>query len=112
MAKWVHQPREDAEVDFILRASGVPVLAYFVGTWAKAIEPCRVMDVVVGDVAEEYAGRVIVVRIDMSRCPVVTERYGIAGAPSVVLLKEGAAVVLQVGPLTGAEVRGLVDGHL
>ncbi|MET7608739.1 thioredoxin, partial [Streptomyces avermitilis] len=28
MAKRVHQPREDAEFDFILGMSGVPVLAY------------------------------------------------------------------------------------
>jgi hypothetical protein len=41
MAKRVHQPREDAEFDFILGMSGVPVLAYFTGTWPKAIEPAE-----------------------------------------------------------------------
>ncbi|WP_411111100.1 thioredoxin family protein [Streptomyces sp. c-19] len=112
MAKPVHQPREDAEFDFILRMSGVPVLAYFIGTWPKAIEPCRAMDLVVGDVADAYAGRLTVVRADITRCPAATERYGITGAPSYVLLRDGEAVAHGTGPMTVPEVRALLDGHL
>ncbi|MFF8278535.1 thioredoxin family protein [Streptomyces lateritius] len=112
MTKRVHQPREDAEFDFILRMSKVPVLAYFTGTWPKAIEPCRAMDLVVGGIADEYTGRLTAVRTDIPRCPVATERYGITGAPSLVLLKEGEAVAHGTGPMTTAEVRDFLDGHL
>ncbi|MEU7295890.1 thioredoxin family protein [Streptomyces exfoliatus] len=112
MAKLVHQPREDAEFDFILRMSKVPVLAYFIGTWPKAIEPCRAMDLVVGGVADAYAGRLTVVRADITRCPAATERYGITGAPSCVVLREGEAVAHGTGPMTSAEVRELLEGHL
>ncbi|MGW6059007.1 thioredoxin family protein [Streptomyces sp. NPDC055189] len=112
MAKRVHQPREDAEFNFILGMSGVPVLAYFIGTWPKAIEPCRVMDLVVGGIADDYTGRLTVVRADITRCPAATERYGITGAPSCVLLKEGEAVAHGTGPTTDAEVRKFLDGHL
>ncbi|WP_435972554.1 thioredoxin family protein [Streptomyces sp. Qhu_M48] len=112
MAKRVHQPREDAEFDFILRMSGVPVLAYFTGTWPKAIEPCRAMDLVVGDIADEYKGRLTAVRTDITRCPAATERYGVTGAPSYVLVKEGEAVAHGTGPMTTAEVREFLDAHL
>ncbi|MFB7586824.1 thioredoxin family protein [Streptomyces sp. NPDC056169] len=112
MAKRVHQPREDAEFDFILRMSGVPVLAYFTGTWPKAIEPCRAMDLVVGAIADEYTGRVTAVRTDITRCPAATERYGVTGAPSCVLLKDGEAVAHATGPMSGSELRELLDGHL
>ncbi|WP_406011172.1 thioredoxin family protein [Streptomyces sp. NBC_00637] len=112
MAKRVHQPREDAEFDFILGMSGVPVLAYFTGTWPKAIEPCRMMDLVVADIADDYSGRLTVVRTDITRCPAATERYGITGAPSCVLLKERQAVAHGTGPMTITEVRELLDGHL
>ncbi|MFC5198344.1 thioredoxin family protein [Streptomyces kaempferi] len=112
MAKRVHQPREDAEFDFIIRMSAVPVLAYFTGTWPKAIEPCRAMDLVVGGIADEYTGRLTAVRTDITRCPSATERYGITGAPSYVLLKEGEAVAHDTGPMTTAEVRKFLDGHL
>lgn len=112
MAKRVHQPREDAEFDFILRMSGDPVLAYFTGTWPKAIEPCRVMDLVVGAIADDYTGRLTAVRTDITRCPAATERYGITGAPSYVLLKDGETVAHGTGPVTIAEVREFLDGHL
>lgn len=112
MAKWVHQPREDAEFDFILGMSEVPVLAYFTGTWPKAIEPCRAMDLVVGGIADEYMGRLTAVRTDITRCPAATERYRISGAPSCVLLKDGKVVAHGAGPMTTAEVRELLDGHL
>ncbi|NUS80026.1 MAG: thioredoxin, partial [Streptomyces sp.] len=41
-----------------------------------------------------------------------TERYGITGAPSCVLLKEGEAVAHGTGLMTVAEVRNLLAGHL
>ncbi|MGW3560600.1 thioredoxin family protein [Streptomyces sp. NPDC000963] len=112
MTKRVHRPREDAEFDFVLGMSGVPVLAYFIGTWPKAIEACRAMDLVVGGVADEYAGRLTVVRADIARCPAATERYGVTGAPSCVLVEEGEAVAHGAGPMTTAELRKLLDDRL
>ncbi|MEU6933318.1 thioredoxin domain-containing protein [Streptomyces sp. NPDC046385] len=112
MAIRVHQPREDAEFDFILRMSEVPVLAYFTGTWPKAIEPCREMDDVVAGVAVAYTGRLTAVRTDITRCPAATQRYGITAAASYVLLKGGEVVAHGTGPLTAAEVRELLDSHL
>jgi len=52
-------------------------------------EPCRVMDLVVGGIADDYTGRLTAVRADVERRPTATERCGITGAPSCVLLKEG-----------------------
>ncbi|TXS65988.1 thioredoxin [Streptomyces sp. me109] len=112
MAKRVHQPREDAEFDFILKMSAVPVLAYFIGTWPKAIGPCRAMDPVVSGIADEYTGRLTAVRADMTRCPSATKRYEITAAPCCVLLKKGEAVARITGTMTPAEVRQLLDGHL
>ena len=112
MAKGVHRPREDAEFDFILGMSAVPVLAYFIGTWPKAIEPCRVMDLVVGGIADDYTSRLTVVRTDITRCPAATERYGVTGAPSYVLLKEGETVAHGTGPMTIAEIRKFLDDHV
>ncbi|MFG2430041.1 thioredoxin family protein [Streptomyces sp. NPDC048590] len=112
MTRLVHRPREDAEFDFILGRSTVPVLAYFIGAWPKAIEPCRVMDAVMSDIAADCTARLTVVRTDITRCPASTERYGITGAPSCLLLKEGAAVAHGTGPMTVDEVRQFLDGHL
>ncbi len=111
MPKRVHQPLEDAEVDFVLRMSQGPVLAYFSGTWPKAIEACRAMDLVVGRIAEEYANLLTAVKIDITRCPEATKRYGVTGAPSVVLVKEGEVAARSAGPMTHAQVRHFLLAH-
>ncbi|GHB53091.1 hypothetical protein GCM10010347_23830 [Streptomyces cirratus] len=112
MARRVHQPLEDQEFDFILGMSPGPVLAYFTGTWPKAVEACRAMDVLVGELAQEYGTRLTAVRTDMTRCPGPTRRYGVTGAPTVVLVKEGEAVAAQDGPMTREEFRAFLEAHL
>ncbi|MFE9258099.1 thioredoxin family protein [Streptomyces sp. NPDC006879] len=112
MASRVHQPREDAEFDFILRHADGPVLAYFIGVWPKAVEVCRVVDPVVREVAEEYRSRLTVIRADMARCPEPTRRYGVTAAPTVVLLVEGAAVATITGAIGRTELDALVAAHL
>ncbi|MFG2998592.1 thioredoxin family protein [Streptomyces sp. NPDC048340] len=113
MARRVHQPLENEEFDFILTmAGGGPVLAYFCGSWPKAVEACRAMDTIVGELAEEYGTRLTAVRTDITRCPGPTRRYGVAGAPTVVLVKDGEAVASQAGPMTREEFRAFLDAHL
>ncbi|MGW6874186.1 thioredoxin family protein [Streptomyces xanthophaeus] len=112
MARRVHQPLEDQEFDFILAMAPGPVLAYFCGSWPKALEACRAMDTVVAELAEEYGTRFTAVRTDMTRCPGPTRRYAVTGAPTAVLLVDGEAVASQEGPMTREEFREFLDARL
>ncbi|GGZ72417.1 thioredoxin domain-containing protein [Streptomyces subrutilus] len=112
MARRVHQPLEDQEFDFVLSMATGPVLAYFTGTWPKAVEACRAMDEVVGELAREYGDRLTAVRTDITRCPATTRRFEVTGAPTAVLIVDGAAIATQAGPLTGEEFRQFLDAHL
>ncbi|MFB6810780.1 MULTISPECIES: thioredoxin family protein [unclassified Streptomyces] len=112
MARRVHQPLENQEFDFILGMAEGPVLAYFIGTWPKALEPCRAMDALVAEAAEEYGSRLTAVRTDMTRCPGPTRRFDVTGAPTVVLVKEGAAVASHAGAMSRAELREFLEAHL
>lgn len=108
----VHQPREDAEFEFILARSDVPVLAYFHGTWPKAVAVCKEMDPLVREAADAYQGRLIVVRADIARCPGPVQRYGVTGAPSFVLIDRGEAIAATTGPTTGTALGEFLDAHL
>ncbi|RKT03082.1 thioredoxin 1 [Streptomyces sp. 3211.6] len=110
MNRRVHRPLEDQEFDFITgMAQGTPVLAYFTGSWPKAVGPSRALDAVVEEVAQEYGARLTVVRTDITRCPATTRRHGVTGAPAVVLLRSGEAVAAHAGPMTAAELRTLLE---
>ncbi|MFE1793651.1 thioredoxin family protein [Streptomyces sp. NPDC059525] len=109
MDRRVHRPLEDQEFDFITgMAQGTAVLAYFTGSWPKAVEASRALDAVVAEVAREYGARLTAVRTDITRCPATTRRYGVTGAPTVVLLRAGEAVATRSGPVTAAELRALL----
>ncbi|GHB60773.1 thioredoxin [Streptomyces xanthochromogenes] len=112
MARRVHQPLEDGEFDFILAMADGPVLAYFSGTWPKAVKDCKAMDVVVAEAAEEYAGRLTAVKVDMTRCPGPVRRYGVTAAPSVVLIKGGEAVADATGAMDGPALKAFLDSNL
>ncbi|MET9359562.1 thioredoxin domain-containing protein [Streptomyces sp. NPDC006632] len=109
MARRVHQPRENEEFAFILAMAESPVLAYFYGTWPKAVEACKAMSAVVDDAAEAYAERLTVVKVDMTRCPEPVRRYGVTGAPTVVLIKEGEAAATGTGPMDRATLTRFLD---
>nr|WSX53373.1 thioredoxin domain-containing protein [Streptomyces sp. NBC_00974] len=112
MARLVHQPLEDQEFDFILGMTDGPMLAYFCGTWPKAVAACRAMDAVVAELAQEYGTRLTAVRTDITRCPGQTKRFEVTGAPTAVLVKDGRAVATHAGPMTAAEFRAFLDAHV
>ncbi|WP_327308411.1 thioredoxin domain-containing protein [Streptomyces sp. NBC_01298] len=112
MARRVHQPLEDQEFDFILGMTDGPVLAYFCGSWPKALEPCRAMDSAVAALAQEYGTRLTAVRVDITRCPTQTKRYEVTGAPTAVLITGGEPVATQAGPMTAEGLRAFLDAHL
>ncbi|MGE7383889.1 thioredoxin family protein [Streptomyces sp. NPDC004126] len=114
MASRVHRPLEDQEFDFITGMAPGPVLAYFTGTWPKAVEACRELDSLVAELAQgtEYGARFTAVRADITRCPATVRRHGVTGAPTVVLLRSGEAVAAHAGPMGRAELRAFLDAHL
>ncbi|MER5257858.1 MULTISPECIES: thioredoxin family protein [unclassified Streptomyces] len=112
MASRVHQPMESEEFDFILTASRAPVLAYFSGTWPKALKACKEMDSVVGEMADVYGDRLTAVKTDMTRCPEPTRRYGVTGAPSLLLIKQGEVTATWEGPMSREELREFLALHV
>ncbi|WP_433544590.1 thioredoxin family protein (plasmid) [Streptomyces sp. CA-294286] len=103
---------ESAEFDFILARANGPVLAYFSGTWPKAVQACKEMDTVVGEMARAYEGRLTCVKADISRCPEPTKRYGVTGAPAFVLIGSDGTATAETGPMDRTQFRDFLDGHL
>lgn len=76
------------EADFqveVLEAEN-PVLVDFTAVWCQ---PCRMVDPIVKQLAQEWDGKVKVVKLDADQNPNILVQYAVLGIPALMLFKGG-----------------------
>ena len=90
--------------------SRLPVL---VDVWAPWFGPCRTLAPAVQRSAEEFAGRLKVVKVNVDQAPSISARFGVHGIPTLLVLRHGRIVARQVGALPESQllswIRPLTD---
>ncbi len=89
--------------------SEVPVLVDF---WAEWCAPCRNMSPYVDKLAEEFNGRLKVVKINTQENPEVPARYGITAIPTFLVIKDGEVAKQIVGSQPYDELKSSVEPFL
>ncbi|MCW2871154.1 thioredoxin [Actinacidiphila oryziradicis] len=74
--------------------SDVPVLVDFTASWCP---PCRMIAPVLEAVAEEQAGRLKVVQLDVDADPATAAAYGVLSMPTLMVFRAGEPVKSMVG---------------
>ena len=99
----------DNQWDTAVLQSSEPVLVDF---WAEWCAPCRAMSPYVDKLAEEYQGKLKVVKLNTQDNPEVPAKYGITAIPTFLLIKGGEVVKQIVGSQRYDELKKVVDAHL
>lgn len=81
-----------------------PFLLDFTATWCG---PCKVLAPVLEKLAAETTGRLRVGKIDIDESPGVAARYGIRGAPTLLVFRGGRESARHVGVTTEKRLREL-----
>lgn len=80
--------------------------------WASWCGPCRAIAPVLEELAEDYAGRVQIVKVDVDANPTSAARFGIRSIPTLFVFKNGEKVDTVVGGRPKSEFAALLDKHL
>jgi thioredoxin 2 len=93
---------ESTEADFdSVIDSRLPVL---LDLWAPWCGPCRTLAPSVQRSAEEFAGRLKVVKVNVDQAPGISARFAVQGIPTLLLLRQGRIVARQVGALPESQL--------
>lgn len=67
--------------------------------WAPWCGPCKMVAPIIEELAEEYAGRVNIGKMDVDENNDVCVRFGIRNIPTILFFKDGKLVDKQVGAI-------------
>lgn len=80
--------------------------------WAAWCGPCKAIAPVLEELAEDYQGRVKIVKVDVDANPQSAARFGIRSIPTLFVFKNGERVETVVGGRPKSEFVALLDKHL
>ena len=99
----------DATFDSEVLNSDLPVLVDF---WAEWCGPCKMIAPVLKEIADEYAGKIKVCKVDVDANPEVPPKFGIRGIPTLIIFKGGNAEATKVGALSKTQLTEFVEASV
>ena len=103
----VHVSDSSFEQDVL--KSDLPVLLDF---WAEWCGPCKMIAPMLDQIAAEYAGKVLVAKMNVDENPKTPMKFSVRGIPTLILFKNGQLEGQKIGAVRKADVAAFLDGKL
>jgi thioredoxin 1 len=99
----------DAAFEKTVLQSTIPTIVDF---WAPWCGPCRSVAPVLEKLAKEYAGKLLVAKVNTDENPEWAGKYGVQGIPTMLFVANGKLIHRQVGALPEPYLREVVTQFL
>lgn len=102
---WIADAGDD---DFaqIAEQATIPVLVDF---WAAWCGPCRMVSPALEQLANEKAGQLKLVKVDIERAPKLAQRFTVQAIPTLMVMNRGEVIARQAGAAPVNALRRWVD---
>ncbi|MDT0264695.1 tetratricopeptide repeat protein [Streptomyces sp. DSM 44915] len=94
------------EQEVVQRSAEVPVVIDF---WAEWCQPCKQLSPVLERLAQEYAGKFVLAKIDVDANGRLFQQFGVQGIPAIFAVIAGQALPLFQGVAPEPQVRQVLD---
>ena len=99
----------DASFEADVKNSDLPVLLDF---WAEWCGPCKMLSPILDQLADEYAGKAVIAKLNIDENPNTPPQFGIRGIPTLMIFKGGAVEATKVGGASKADLVKFLDDNL
>lgn len=90
-------------------SGAIPAVVDF---WAPWCGPCRMLTPIFEELAGDYKGKVLFVKVNVDDSPRVASQFGVVSIPTVSFIKGGKVADQHVGLLAKAPLKAKVDALL
>ncbi len=84
----------------------------FVDFWAAWCGPCRMMIPMIDELAREYAGKVVFVKLNVDENQETASNFGIMSIPTFVIMKDGSEAARLVGAMPKEKLKEELKKYL
>ena len=102
-----HTTDETFDQDVI--QSDQPVLLDF---WAEWCGPCKMIGPILGELSEEYADKVKIVKLNVDENNNTPIQYAVRSIPTLILFKEGQVQAQHIGAAAKGQLKQFLDSNL
>ena len=99
----------DADFQQEVLQSSIPVLVDFWATWCG---PCQALAPTLDEIADDYQGKIKVVKIDIDQNPESAAQYNVRSIPTLLIFKNGNVEASKIGLQSKYQLAAFIDSTI